>query len=56
MATMARDIASTEVSIVEETLAEFELVLGSALDPVQSAEFVRRREAAWKEDDHDGVA
>jgi hypothetical protein len=49
MATTTRDITSTAADMVEETLAAFDLILGTALPPVPSVEFVRQMEETWKE-------
>jgi transcriptional regulator with XRE-family HTH domain len=49
MTTMTREITSTEAAMVEEAQAAFEMILGMALPPVPSLEYVKEREAAWKE-------
>jgi len=49
MTTMTREITSTEAGMVEEAQAAFEMILGMALPPVPSLEYVKEREAAWKE-------
>jgi Domain of unknown function (DUF5753) len=48
MTTMTREITSTEAGMVEEAQAAYDLVLGMALPPVPSLEYVKKREAAWK--------
>lgn len=43
-----RDISSTAESMVDEALALYERVLGVAMSPAESAEFVREMGSQWK--------
>jgi hypothetical protein len=49
MTTMTREITSTEAGMAEEAQTAFEMILGMALPPVPSLEYVKERETAWKE-------
>jgi hypothetical protein len=49
MATMTREIVSTEAGMVEEAQAAFDSVLGAAMAVGESVEFTRRMEEKWKE-------
>jgi transcriptional regulator with XRE-family HTH domain len=48
MATMTREIVSTEAGMVEEAQAAFDSVLGASLATLPSLEFVRTQEEIWK--------
>jgi len=47
--TGARDIPTTAPDVVAETLHTFDVVLGAAMSPVPSVEFLRHKEAEWKQ-------
>jgi len=49
LTTTVRDITSTAPDLVDDALAGYDRILGAALPAVESVEFARRREAAWKE-------
>jgi hypothetical protein len=49
MSTTTRDITSTAVDMAEEAMAAFDEILGTALAPVPSLEYIRQMEETWKE-------
>lgn len=49
LTTTIRDITSTAPDVVEGTLGVFDAVLGMALAPVPSLEYIKERQAVWKE-------
>jgi hypothetical protein len=48
LTTTVQDITSTEAALVEKTLSVFDQLLGTALGPVPSLEFIRTQEETWK--------
>lgn len=49
MSTTTRDITSTAADMVEEAQTAFDAILGLALAPVPSLEYLRSQEERWKE-------
>ena len=49
LSTTVMDVCTTDLAVVERTLRMFDVALGASLSAVPSIEFVRHKEAEWKQ-------